>query len=614
MKRYQLLILAIFFPLCIFAQSGGYKDYISKGDNAVARGQYEDAKKQYEAAKVLLKKTDPNLTSNEGLTITKKANKAFRCIDMMSRAEAHFQQAENEKTEAAYERAKQSYQAIVSEQASDRYSRDRIAYCNAKMEQIALSQLDKQTWAKIHSLAEPSKETYLQYIANFPEGMYVKDAQRKVAMYEDEELWATMKKRNNKESYLSYINKSKLGTYKSEAQMAINRIDDKDAWQKALSANTIEAYNAYIKNEENPAKQYQREAIAQRSKLQTMIDIKARQNQPSETESAASVVQVLEEAAKVADLSVEEKNILAQYKQIDDYVNFTTNPTITAGLQFFGTYPNSKYDTEVSNKLSELYANKLSAYSTETDYKRALSYARTDDVKKYVQKKISASKQDAKNAQRIRTQASQSAWKQQQKTAKAEQREINSQVRRQNWSDRFQLGLGIEGEATAGSMAWGPKLEFKLGAATNAFNFAFGAKYLNWNPEYVFSDALQNITMTQIPTYAYMKFNLFKTGTNGRFFIAGEGAYNFNLKANYRTADTEGYYKDNSMLYKNNITATGRMGFCWPHGEFSFYYKHNISSPFDQDYMTRNYPEIVIDNQITAPFMIGISYTCYIIF
>ena len=621
MRKYLFLILAIVFPLYVLAQSNGYKDYVTKGDNAVANGQYEDAKKQYEAAKVLLKKTDPNLTTNEGMTVTKKANKAVRCIDMMKKAEALFSQAEIEKTEESYERAKQSYQAIVNEQTSDKHSRNRIAYCNAQMAQIAQSILEAKTWTDIHKNGEPTKETYKQYIANFPDGMHIKEAQRKIAMYEDEEFWAATKKRNNKESYSNYIAKSKLGSYKSEAEMEIYRIDDKDAWQNALATNTIEAYNTYIKNEENPAKQYQREAIAQRSKLQTLIDIETRPTKTVNMEEAASVVKTLEEAAKVVDLSAEEKNILAQYKHIDDYVNFTTKPSISAGLHFLGTYPNSEYEAEVSNKLSELYANNLSAYSTDTDYTRALSYARTDEVKKYVQKKISASKQAAKNALKVAQkrekaveQASQNAWKQQQKSVKAEQREMSSLARRQNWSDRFQLGIGLEGEMIIGAMAWGPKLEFKLGAATNVFNFAVGAKYLFCNPDWLYETEPQNITMTQVPTYAYMKLNLFKTGSDSRFFIAGEGAYNFNLKASYRTPETDGYYTDNLMLYKNNITATGRLGFCWPHGEFSLYYKHNITSPFDQSYITNYHPELVIDKQTTSPFTIGISYTCYIIF
>lgn len=618
MKHVRLLFLALLFPLCVFSQNS-YKDYVSKGDIEVTKGKYEVAKQQFEAAMVLLKKKDAMLTSNEGISINKKAVRAERCIALMKEAESAFGRAEQEKTEDAYAAAKIAYQKIVKEQSTDAYSKGRIAYCDAQIAQLEQVKMEMRVWADMHRQGDPTKETYKQFLEKFPKGRYEKEALQKIGIIEEEEFWSATARINTKEAYLNYIKKSKLGNYKSEAEMAVNGIEDREAWQKALATNTIEAYNAYIDNK-NPAKQYQRQAVAQRSKLQTVIDIKTRPAQTADAGEAAKIVNTLEEASKVAVLSEEEKEILKTYRQIDDYMNFSNKPTITAGLQYLSNYPNSEYVGWVSDKLSELYANDLSEVSTETDYKRALSYAQTDNAKKYVQKKISASKQAAKNAEKLahkkaqaKEQAAIEAWKQNQKNAKIEQRELNSAVRRQNWSDRVQMGIGLEGEMNGG-FVYGPKLEFKLGAATNVFNFAFGAKYLFWNPEYIFSESTQNIMMTQVPAYAYMKLNLFRTGQKSRFYIAGEGAYNFNLKAQYRDEYTDGYVVDNNMILKNNITATGRLGFCWPHGEFSFYYKHNISSPFDLSYMSNSYSNLSVDKRITSSFNIGISYTCYIIF
>lgn len=165
------------------------------------------------------------------------------------------------------------------------------------------------------------------------------------------------------------------------------------------------------------------------------------------------------------------------------------------------------------------------------------------------------------------------------------------------------------------SLALGPKIEFKLGAADNLLNFSLGAKSLWWKPEWLSGTEIQHISFIQVPLYAAAKLNLFSTGYRSHFYIGGEWAYNLNFCS--KIGDSyDGYMSDKELVNTSNMSASARIGFCWEHSDLSFYYRHDLSPVYNQEYVYHQYNDCYNDfvKVLNERFRFGISYTCYIIF
>lgn len=579
MKKFLIILLLglVFNPLSGFSQN--YKD---RGDSAFNSGKYTEAINQYNAALAYLKSKKVAITDKGYTEIERQLVRAQKCAPLMTEAERLFSTAQ---TADGYTAAKKVYQSILKINVNDHYSRGKINLCNQKIEQIAMRKADNEMWAKM-SQGEPSKAMYQQYLSEFPDGVHAKDAKLAIQEFEDKDLWLAARRTNTKQAYKDYLAKRSAPTYDSEAQMAIFKIEDDELWASILAEDTETAYNRYVSDTSNPAKGHQEEAVAK------LLVIKAKKMDESistangsKRSGAKDIVETLEKASKTITLSEEDSEMLKYYKSINDYNNFYKLPTISSGLMYLKTYPDSEYADWVSNKVSELYANNLSATSTENDYQLARRYARSASAQKYVDSRFKALKKGVKASQR-----------------------------REAWSDRAQLGVGLDVEML-NSLAMGPRMEFKLGAADNRFNFSVGAKALWWNPEYLNSSDIQSIPFIQVPLYATIKLNLFRTGAKSHFYIGGEGAYNLNLGAKIGDA-TSGYISDDELVNRTNLSASARIGFCWRHGDFSLYYRHDLAPVYNQEYIYRQYNECYtnIEKVLNERFRLGFSYTFYFIF
>lgn len=578
MKKFLIILLLglLLNPLSGFSQN--YKD---RGDAAYNSGKYSDAIKQYTAALAYLKSQKVSSSDRTYSEIEKLVARAERCVPLMEQAETLFANANSSDD---YSNAKKAYQNILQINVNDGYSKGKISECDQKIRQIEMHQADEATWASIIN-GNSNKAVYQQYLDSFPDGAHVKEAKNAILEFEDKELWALTKKENTKEAYEKYLANKSTSLYESEAKMAIYTIEDEALWVSILKEDTEEAYNKYVEDDSNPAKNHMKEALTKLSVIKTAKMAEAISTAAESREKASEIVEVLETASKTIVLSEKDTEMLKHYKSISDHVAFCNNPTIEDGLMYLETYPDSEYANWVSDKLSELYANNLSVNSTENDYQLARSYARSETAKKYVETRITTIKRKAKASKRSGA-----------------------------WDDRAQLGIGVDAEML-NSLALGPKMEFKLGAADNIFNFSVGAKALWWKPEWLTGTEIQHITFMQVPIYAAAKLNLFRTGDDSHFYIGGEWAYNLNFGS--KISDSyDDYMKDKELVNSSNMSASARIGFCWEHSDLSFYYRHDLSPVYNQEYIYQQYNDCYTDFEkvLNERFRIGISYTCYIIF
>lgn len=575
MRKIYILIFAVLMPILCFSQ-----DYATKGDQYANSGKYADAERQYNAALAYLKSQGIPETAKSYGEIQRKLVRVQKCKPLIEQAEHLFSNAQSIEN---YTNAKKVYQSILSLNMSDSFSKQRVNLCDARIHQISMQKLDNELWSELMR-STPGKAQYQQYLAEFPDGAYAQEARAALLEIEDNELWNTALKLNTRKAFENYLANENTSLFESEAQMAIYRIDDEQAWAETVEMDTEEAYNRYIEDSSNPAKNYQAAATARLSVIKTMkIAASIESSSESQKAQAEAIVTTLANASKTVELSEEESKMLSFYKSIKDFEAFSNNPTIPEGLVFLQMYKDSENADWVSNKVSELYADQLNRESTAIDYERALSFARSVSASQYVTRKINA----AKNA------------------AKKYKRHIN-------WSDRTQLGIGLEGQTMNNAVAGG-SVEFKLGASYERFNFSVGTKALWWKPDWLVGTDVYSISFVQIPLYATAKLNLLELEYSN-FYISGEGAYNMNFGAKIY----DGYgnkFADKNLVNKSYLSVSARIGFCWENCDLGFFYRHDLQPAYNQQYIYQQYNDCYYDfeNVLNERFRFGLSLTYYII-
>lgn len=575
MRKIYILILAVLLPFLCFSQ-----DYATKGDQYANSGKYADAERQYNAALAYLKSQGVAETAKSYSEIQRKLVRAQKCKPLIAQAEHLFSNAQSAES---YTVAKKVYQSILSLNMSDSFSKQRVSQCDARIRQISMHKLDNELWAKLNQNT-PGKALYQQYLAEFPDGAHAQEAKSALLEIEDKELWEAALKLNTRKAFENYLANENTSLFESEAQMAIYKIDDEQAWAEAVELDTEESYSRYIEDSSNPAKSYQEAATAKLSVIKTMkMAASIESSTASQKAQADAIVTTLANASKTIELSEEESKMLSFYKSIRDFEAFSSNPSISEGLVFLRMYKDSENADWVSNKVSELYADQLNRESTATDYERALFFARSDSARQYVTRKINAAKSAAKKYKR-----------------------------HINWSDRAQLGIGLEGEMLKNAVVGG-NVEFKLGASYDRFNFSVGAKALWWKPDWLVGTDVYSISFIQAPLYATAKLNLFEAGSSN-FYIAGEGAYNMNFGAKIY----DGYgnnLADKNLVNKSSLSVSARIGFCWEHCDLGFFYRHDLQPVYNQQYIYQQYNDCYNEfvKVLNERFRFGVSLTCYII-
>lgn len=265
MNKSSLLALLIFF---ITSFVGSAQDYRDRGMRAVASGNYQDAKDQFEAARTILETKKISRNAQEYIDIERLITRANQCMANKSLANGQLEkltddsirekfsscasdeEAENAKNSllASLEKARGSLKSITSTFPSDKVSKTQLercdeielkitAYRNSIGEIIAWNKADQKN----------TIQAYEAFLNDFPKGNYSALAQKKITEEKDKYAWRETERVNTLAAYKNYLKQFPEALHREEAEQQVKTIGIKEDWEIAQKQNTIQGYQDYIK-------------------------------------------------------------------------------------------------------------------------------------------------------------------------------------------------------------------------------------------------------------------------------------------------------------------------------------------------------------------------------
>lgn len=177
-----------------------------------------------------------------------------------------------------------------------------------------------------------------------------------------------------------------------------------------------------------------------------------------------------------------------------DWAAAKSNNTFNAYKSFRSKYPNSKYDSDASDRMAKCKADQFTTSSTESEKSTALSYAKTQDTRNYVNNKWNAMIRKKNESQRTAssttysypstttttnrtsTSTSTSTSSTNYSSGYSSNTSYNSIVNRYNSSKFFHYGVNVY-MGGFDSFTTSVGLQLRLGSPSNLFNFYTGLKY-----------------------------------------------------------------------------------------------------------------------------------------
>ena len=377
----------------------------------------------------------------------------------------------------------------------------------SEAESLCRLSLDEETWA-----AADTKEKIIAYQKSFPSGKYAREARSRLEDINEAELWSQAISSNTVRSLKGYLSKYPRGKYSDEAKNGLLRLEEKDVWEKTQNANTIEAYQEYLRT--SKSRSYAADAadaIERLEKEQAVKSDNASWNliksstnpndfkrylstssyrDPQHEKKASfkynllnaselyrnklysEAVEFYEKAQSIMPLSNEDSQMFVNAKQESLYLDYSSDPSVENADEYLSLFPDGTYSEEICRGVCRRIADGMSLYSPyEKEYRQALSYARTDEDRNYVNRRYRIIQNDKKK--------------------------INRRVNRK--SEIFHLLLGVEGfylfdivetpydESVEGKTYWtlssaktyGVAPVISLGGRSNRFNLEAGYDFIN---------------------------------------------------------------------------------------------------------------------------------------
>ena len=276
MNKSSLLVLLIFL-LTSFV--GSAQDYRDRGMRAVANGDYQDAKNQFEAAKAILETKKVNRNSQEYIEIEKLIVHANQCMTNKFSANAQLEKLQEanireefsscaseedaERTEktllASLEKARASLKSITNTFPSDKVSMSQLENCDeieSKITSFRYSINEIIAWNKAEK--RNTIQEYENFLKDFPNGNFSAVAQTKITEIKDEYVWHETLRENTLTAYKEYLKQFPEALHREEAEQRAKTIGIEEEWIIAQQQNTIQGYQDYIK--EYPNSKYLKQA------------------------------------------------------------------------------------------------------------------------------------------------------------------------------------------------------------------------------------------------------------------------------------------------------------------------------------------------------------------
>jgi len=213
---------------------------------------------------------------------------------------------------------------------------------------------DMQAWKKASSLH--SKDSYNEYIKEFPDGKYLEEAQLLVKEFEE---WDKCNQTKSAASYNDYLKLYPNGLFAKEANTLLQKIIDKDKkeWIVATKKDSIGAYEKYLSL--NIDKQHILEAKARLDELNRDKDAWNNAIKKDTVEAYKRYVKEFPNGKYITDAN----------KKIDELTRFSNEDekawkeahqedSINSYTRYKEKFPKGKYISKATEKLSELNSDK----------------------------------------------------------------------------------------------------------------------------------------------------------------------------------------------------------------------------------------------------------------
>ena len=592
--KHAYLVILLFCSLGVLAQINTVaQNYINKGEDEFKKGNYETAAINFKAAVTNLK--DNRVPLRDYAPYEKREEEANQLANLKKNADNLFL---NAKSITDYENAKKSYSEIIAKNKSDNNARNRMNECDAKISQI------KENNAWNTALTTNSKDAFEKYLNQFPNGAHAKDAKVKIeeiikaqqtaeeknywnsaltkntveafedyqkkypnGLYtseskakinerklvlqneQDEKLWEKATRLNTPEGYFAYLDESDNGKYVSAAKTKITELRDSALWEEAKQINTLDSYTDYLSNENNITKKYTNEA--------NVLLTEANAQQEFENGNYQKAKQYLLEIKKKQNLSKTQQKLFDDCSEEIAYADFKAKPNETDAKIFIKLYPKSKYYDEVKKSYDEMIRSKTVQRTTYQPGRSGIKTSNSDIV---------------------------------------------------SWT------FGGNAEFLE-VLAYAITTGVKIGSINNPVNFSLEGGYRHVTP---YTDqnnkAGEGITLNQVVGSAFLKFNLGGNRNYSDKFVFGLGGeYNYTFNSFYQV--DEGYTKENDINIRNEHSLSGiaLVGWGLKNASVNFYYKYNILSPYNTDYIHENLSMYEnLTNQVNNKSQVGISISFYI--
>lgn len=431
---------------------------------------------------------------------------------------------------------------------------------------------------------------YTQYIADYPRGSKTQEIRNRI---EELKLWNTAKSSNTIAGYESYLNSTKYHWYDTDANSAIRLLKqkaEKQAWDEVVAVNTIDAYEQYL--QQNPNSGYRLDAEKEINRLKGTIEWKKINgtNNIAELQKFISSYPHSKEIVEASILLHELKGVqyyiegnlgsaytefsklsIEQispenrnaYNDVMEYNNFQKLGIYASEgdlLSFITKHPNGKYYNQACNNLAITRARNLDEYSSDSDYVRALSYAKDEETKELVQSYITNSK----------------------KLKSDKAKAFKSYLRDQN-GGIFNLGfdfLDMGYNFGQQILYYNLGLILRIGNYKDLLQFAIGVypgvmrypQQYDDNDFYSDNYSVGNITF-HLPILCHLKLNLVKLSENSRLFIYGIYQYNAIRKK----------YLEGEFAWGVGC------GFAWKHFDWSLYFRKDTGRIINSDFASPNF-------------------------